>query len=189
MTTENITGQEREQRRSALAEQLQRAYLGGLWQSRKRLDPLVSHKWGWKDIWACLSEAGEIVDVDENSPMRTIQLVNPSLEEMKATSRTIQVSVQLLKTGELAQAHRHTQPPTPFHRGSGRRLHDGGRRTDLHARPRLHRYPRMGLARSHEPLPKPGNLARHPRSPPRRPCGSHVQRTVRGERGPADNQA
>ncbi len=114
MTTGSITGQEREQRRSALTEQLQRAYLGGLWQPRKRLAPLVSHKWEWKDIWACLREAGEIVDVDENSPMRTIQLVNPSLEELKATSRTIQVSVQLLKTGELAQAHRHTQPQPRF---------------------------------------------------------------------------
>ncbi|MCY4581702.1 MAG: cupin domain-containing protein [Chloroflexi bacterium] len=109
-----MTEQERSDRRDALTEELRKVYLGGLWQPRKRLESLSAFKWAWADIWGCLREAGEIVEVDEQSPMRTLQLINPALEELKATSRTLQVSVQLLKPGELAKAHRHTQPQPRF---------------------------------------------------------------------------
>jgi gentisate 1,2-dioxygenase len=114
MAIQNITDEEKEARRELLNEKMGGLHLGGLWQTRKRLEALQSHIWAWKDIWACLGEAGEVVAVDERAPMRTIQLINPTLEEVKATSRTIQVSVQLLQNGEQANAHRHTQPQPRF---------------------------------------------------------------------------
>jgi len=39
---------------------------------------------------------------------RTVQLINPALTDLKATSRTLHVSIQLVKPGETAEAHRHT---------------------------------------------------------------------------------
>lgn len=106
--------EELEERRRLLDEKMAALSLGGMWQPRERMPVLEPFIWHWKDIWSCLEEAGEIVAIDEKSPMRTMQLAHPLLAKQRATSRTLQVSVQLLKPGERALAHRHTPPQPRF---------------------------------------------------------------------------
>ena len=104
-----------EERRKALDEQFERGSLSGMWQARQGTQgPLEPWVWHWQDIRAGLQEAGELYRVPEDVRMRTVQLTNPVLRAQKGTSRTLQVSVQLLKPSERAPAHRHTPPQPRF---------------------------------------------------------------------------
>ena len=103
-----------EERRKALDEKFVGLSLGGMWQTRDPQPDLQPWAWHWADIIAGLEEAGDLYKVPEEVAMRTIQLMNPALRAHKATSRTLQVSVQLLKSGETANAHRHTPPQPRF---------------------------------------------------------------------------
>ena len=85
--------------------------LGGHWQKREKSPDLVPCLWKWSAIYSCLIESGEIIKlghIDEAAKRRTINLVNPAIKAQKATSRTLQMSVQLVKPGEMAECHRHT---------------------------------------------------------------------------------
>jgi len=85
--------------------------LAGHWQPRQQRPELVPWRWQWSAIQACLDEAGEVMPIGhagEANNRRTVQLVNPGLTEQKATSRSLQMSVQLVKPGEAAECHRHT---------------------------------------------------------------------------------
>jgi len=96
----------------ALHARLAENSLGGHWQTRQR-NPnpkLVSHLWPWETIYSCLLESGEVIKlgrIDEAAKRRTVNLVNPTITDLKCTSRTIQMSVQLVKPGEMAECHRH----------------------------------------------------------------------------------
>ncbi len=62
-------------------------------------------------------ESGEVIKlggIDDAAKRRTVQLVNPSLTNKKATSRTLQMSIQLVKPGERAECHRHTAAALRF---------------------------------------------------------------------------
>jgi gentisate 1,2-dioxygenase len=62
-------------------------------------------------------ESGEVVKlggIDDAAKRRTVQLVNPAITNLKATSRTIQMSIQLVKPGERAECHRHTAAALRF---------------------------------------------------------------------------
>jgi len=62
-------------------------------------------------------ESGEVVQlggVDDAANRRTVQLVNPALTNKKATTRTLQMSIQLVKPGERAECHRHTAAALRF---------------------------------------------------------------------------
>jgi gentisate 1,2-dioxygenase len=62
-------------------------------------------------------ESGAVVQLggaDDAAKRRTVQLVNPSLTDRKATSRTLQMSIQLVKPGERAECHRHTMAALRF---------------------------------------------------------------------------
>ena len=80
--------------------------------ARMAENSLAGHwRWQWSAIQACLDEAGEVMPIGhagEANNRRTVQLVNPGLTEQKATSRSLQMSVQLVKPGEAAECHRHT---------------------------------------------------------------------------------
>lgn len=78
--------------------------LGGHWLHDYRPDKWKPYLWKWNDIQEALSRAGEVVPID-TSGRRTIQLRNPSLEG--GMTHTIHISVQLVKPGEIARAHRH----------------------------------------------------------------------------------
>ena len=87
--------------------------LAGHWQPRQQRPKLVPWLWQWPVIQACLDEAGEATPIGhagEANNRRTVQLVNPGLTEQKATSRSLQMSVQLVKPGEAADATA-TRPP------------------------------------------------------------------------------
>ena len=86
--------------------------LGGHWQPRQENIPvLVPFVWQWSAIYSCLMESGEIIrigGINDAAKRRTVNLINPAIAKHKATSRTMQMSVQLVKPGEMAECHRHT---------------------------------------------------------------------------------
>lgn len=101
----------------ALHARLAEYSLGGHWQTREKNPDLVPHLWPWSAIHSCLMESGEVVKlggVDDAAKRRTVQLVNPALNDRKATSRTLQMSIQLVKPGERAECHRHSMAALRF---------------------------------------------------------------------------
>jgi gentisate 1,2-dioxygenase len=104
-------------RLEALHQRMAENSLGGHWQSRERAAKLVPFVWPWSVIYSCLMESGEVVKlghVGDAANRRTVQLVNPALKAQKATTRTLQMSIQLVKPGERAECHRHTAAALRF---------------------------------------------------------------------------
>jgi 1-hydroxy-2-naphthoate dioxygenase len=92
--------------------ELERLRLQGHWQAmarRTRGESPAMH-WKWDAIYPNLMRAGEILDL-EYSDRRTLQLITPGLGR---TTSNVQMSVQLVKAGESATAHRHTFAATRF---------------------------------------------------------------------------
>ncbi len=90
--------------------------LAGFWASNitgnegEVLEPkttVVPYLWKWNDIYNGLMEAGELVSL-EQSERRTIRLLNPGVPGVTGATNTVHTSVQLVKPGEIAKAHRHT---------------------------------------------------------------------------------
>jgi 1-hydroxy-2-naphthoate dioxygenase len=91
--------------------------LAGHWQTRAKNPELVPQLWPWAVIYSCLMESGDVVKlggIDDAAKRRTVQLVNPALTDRKATSRTLQMSIQLVKPGERAECHRHSAAALRF---------------------------------------------------------------------------
>jgi gentisate 1,2-dioxygenase len=106
-----------DQRVEALHEELAAHSLGGHWQERERSPALVPHVWPWEVVYSCLMESGEVIKlghIGEAAKRRTVNLVNPATPGRKSTSRTLQMSVQLVKPGETAECHRHTAAALRF---------------------------------------------------------------------------
>lgn len=68
---------------------------------------VLPYLWKWSDIYDGLMKAREVVSL-EMSERRTVRLANPGLPETGFASPTIHMSVQLVRPGEVARAHRHT---------------------------------------------------------------------------------
>lgn len=66
-----------------------------------------AHLWRWPDIYDGLIKARELVSL-ERSERRTIRLLNPGIPGPTGVSTTVHLSVQLVRPGEIAKAHRHT---------------------------------------------------------------------------------
>lgn len=106
-----------QERIDALHRRMAENSLGGHWQTRERDPELRPFVWSWESIYSCLMESGEVIrlgHIDEAAKRRTVNLVNPGLTHRKATSRTLQMSVQLVKPGEMAECHRHTAAALRF---------------------------------------------------------------------------
>ena len=104
-------------RLDALHVRMKASSLAGHWQERKRRPDLVPWLWKWPIIYDCLIESGEVMPIGhagERNARRTVQLINPNLVDVKATTKTLQMSVQLVKPGEVAEAHRHTAAALRF---------------------------------------------------------------------------
>ncbi|HZD41620.1 MAG TPA: cupin domain-containing protein, partial [Terriglobales bacterium] len=104
-------------RLEALHRRLAENSLGGHWQSREKTPPLKPFLWRWSVIYSCLMESGDVIKLghdNEAANRRTVQLVNPMLSAQKSTSRSLQMSVQLVKPGERAECHRHTAAAIRF---------------------------------------------------------------------------
>ena len=103
---------------SQLNEKLKKKNLGGLWEIfeqeayKEPSSVLQPYLWKWDDIRDAIAEAGDAIDLDSNS-RRAIRLLNPSSPK-RTTTNTIALAVQLVKPGEHASAHRHTQAAIRF---------------------------------------------------------------------------
>jgi gentisate 1,2-dioxygenase len=104
-------------RLEALHRRLAENSLAGHWQTRERPAALQPYLWRWPVIYSCLMESGDVVKlghIDEAAKRRTVQLINPALIAQKATTRTLQMSIQLVKAGERAECHRHAAAALRF---------------------------------------------------------------------------
>lgn len=96
---------------SDLDQWLAERHLNGHWNKRPRFPQMKSYLWQWADIHEGLLRACELVPMDQ-TPRRTIQLLNPSLP--RAMTPTIHLSVQCVLPGEVARAHRHVAAAIRF---------------------------------------------------------------------------
>ena len=110
----------------ALEEELKSKNFRGYWQSNQGdvyREPKASFEpflWRGKELYAAMEKVGEQVGL-EQSFRRVIQMSHPSLQ--RATTPTLTLNLQMLKPGELAQAHRHMAGAIRFiTRGRGARL-------------------------------------------------------------------
>ena len=65
-----------------------------------------AHLWRWARIRELLTRAGELPTLQSATPRRTVRLCTPGMP-IKWATPTIHASVQLVKPGEIAEAHRH----------------------------------------------------------------------------------
>lgn len=63
--------------------------------------------WRWADIYPNLVRAGELLGIEGGASRRTIRLCTPGIPG-KSTTQTIHTSIQMVKPGEVAEAHRHS---------------------------------------------------------------------------------
>jgi gentisate 1,2-dioxygenase len=73
----------------------------------------AAHRWRWADIRRVLLRAGEIGGIEGGASRRTVRLCTPGLKEKWAT-QTVHASFQLVKPGEVADAHRHSMGALRF---------------------------------------------------------------------------
>src|SRR5574341_1206985 len=98
-----------------LNRELKEKHLVGFWESSDLsfdqdipLSTTVQpYLWKWADIYDGLMKAGDLVSL-EQSERRTIRPTNPGVPGCTGATTTIHMSVQLVKPGEVAKAHRHT---------------------------------------------------------------------------------
>jgi 1-hydroxy-2-naphthoate dioxygenase len=97
-------------------------------EPRGRIQPYI---WKWDLVYRQLLRAGELVPLDGREGRRTLRLLNPG---RGFTTHTIHMSVQLVKPGEIAEAHRHTLAALRFVvQGSGAYTSVESERFPLHA--------------------------------------------------------
>jgi gentisate 1,2-dioxygenase len=73
----------------------------------------AAHVWRWAEIRRVLLRAGEIGGIEGGASRRTVRLCTPGLPEKFAT-QTVHASFQLVKPGEIAEAHRHSMGALRF---------------------------------------------------------------------------
>ena len=104
----STTSWQEDERVHALNERMKRSSLQGHWQMDRRREELKPWIWRWADVYECVVESGEVVPIGGQGSAnnrRTVQLVNPMVDGR--TTKTIQMSIQLVNAGETATAHRH----------------------------------------------------------------------------------
>ena len=101
--------------RQELNHLLERRWLSGLWNVRaeqRPLDPKTTvkpHIWKWTEVYDGLLRAREVIGLTSGAvERRHIRLVNPGLKDRELTTHTMSFGFQLLQSGEVASAHRHT---------------------------------------------------------------------------------
>ncbi|HEU5463603.1 MAG TPA: cupin domain-containing protein [Candidatus Binatia bacterium] len=85
--------------------------LKGHWEHQEWSQTVKPHLWKGKDVLEALNRAGELITTGE-AGRRTIQMRNPGLAA--GMTNTVHISVQLVKPGEIAAAHRHTAAAIRF---------------------------------------------------------------------------
>jgi gentisate 1,2-dioxygenase len=95
-----------------LDEEIAQYNLEGHWKLVGGLPPepkpyAKPYLWRWHDIRRLLWRAGEMRGIEGGASRRTVRLCTPG-HGLKWTTPTIHASVQLVKPGEVAEAHRHS---------------------------------------------------------------------------------
>jgi len=85
--------------------------LKGHWEHSEWSQIVKPYLWKGKDIFQALNWAGDLITTGE-AGRRTIQMRNPGLAA--GMTNTVHISVQLVKPGEIAAAHRHTAAAIRF---------------------------------------------------------------------------
>ena len=101
-----------------LDEEIAQFNLEGHWKLIGGLPPepkpyAKPYLWRWHDIRRLLWRAGEMRGIEGGASRRTVRLCTPG-HAMKWTTPTIHASVQLVKPGEVAEAHRHSMGALRF---------------------------------------------------------------------------
>jgi len=102
-----------------LDRELEERNLEGFWAVERSLVPepaptIAPHVWKWREIYESLNRAGDLVGLDKTE-RRTVRLINPGLKDnVRSATRTLHLSVQLVKPGEVARAHRHNMTAIRF---------------------------------------------------------------------------
>jgi gentisate 1,2-dioxygenase len=118
-----------------LNRELEKKSLIGFWNivtepSYEPKTPFESCLWKWHDIAEALDHAGEVLDL-EQSFRRFIGFRTPSLK--MGTTNTILLGAQLVKPGEIAEAHHHTMGAVRFViQGSGAQTTVNGEPFPMH---------------------------------------------------------
>lgn len=95
------------------------AYLPALWKYFSQLvtpKPVVDalpYLWKWEEVYPLVMRAGDI-PIERGGERRVLILNNPGLAHLKTATRNIYAGVQMVKPGEIAPAHRHTQSAIRF---------------------------------------------------------------------------
>jgi gentisate 1,2-dioxygenase len=93
---------------------LERRHIEGLWKlygtppSTEPPKTLKPYLWKWAEVKHDLERAAEVINLGPKEERRVLRLVNPGMQNRRATTHTMQMSFQLVKPGETARAHRHT---------------------------------------------------------------------------------
>ncbi|HLQ26952.1 MAG TPA: cupin domain-containing protein [Acidiferrobacterales bacterium] len=86
----------------------------GLWRIAPKVltkaptDTGVPYVWRWDEAIPRLMKAGDVIDPAKGGERRVLLLVNPALKGGYGTTHSLTASLQLIKPGEIAPAHRHT---------------------------------------------------------------------------------
>ena len=106
----------------ALDEKLHKLSVEGLWAQASAADlatynkdphtSVLPHLWKWDDLYGAIKTVGEMHGLDGKAERRVLRLINPAFLELKnrrqrSTTHTMLMTMQLLKPGEVAHAHRH----------------------------------------------------------------------------------
>jgi 1-hydroxy-2-naphthoate dioxygenase len=95
--------------------ELETAHLVGEWQIPRRPAPAlggVPYIWKWPLMLNMMRQGCEVVGLEEGG-RRSILFVNPEIPT-KGTTLNLRVGLQMLKSGEIAWAHRHTMSALRF---------------------------------------------------------------------------
>ena len=131
-----------------------------------------------RDVRPYILEAAEVISAAE-AHRRVLVLNNPTLKH--GATHTLTCAIQLIKGGEVAPAHRHSQAALRFVIEGERRLHRRQRRAHLHASGRLHRDAGLDLARPRQGNRRRDDLARRARRAAGQSSRRDLLRGIRGE--------
>ena len=85
--------------------------LHGFWAREPRVNLMKPFLWKWADLSRAMELASEIVPMDKTG-RRNVGLRNPSVGNSQ--TRTVTLSLQSIKPGEIAQCHRHVATAIRF---------------------------------------------------------------------------
>src|SRR5688572_25970003 len=87
---------------------LENRHIEGLWklygappstEPTKVLKPCL---WKWAEVQHDLARAAEVINLGPTEERRVLRLVNPGMQNRRATTHTMQMSFQMVKPGETA---------------------------------------------------------------------------------------